>query len=371
MQTKALYIHIPFCDQICSYCVFNKTLKIEKFVDEYMESLVNEIESCRFNFNSIKTIYIGGGTPSSLTINELTLLFECLKNKVDLNKIKEFTFEANPNDLSLELAKFLKSNFVNRISIGVQSFDDDILQFYNRTHRKEDIYQAVQNLKQVGITNINIDLIYGLKKQSLKQIINDIELATQLDIKHISYYALELYENSKLYLDKIDVLCDDDYAEYYKFICEKLKNYGFENYEISNFAKNEKFQSLHNKTYWNFENYFAFGLGASAFIDDRFIEVTKNLSKYNKKEYSYQEEKLSKKDIIEIYIMENLRLRQGIKLNGFSQRFGMKLLEVLDVNNPKISPYIEVDYKFLKIKDEFRYVMNDIVTEIFLLLEGV
>jgi len=287
---KSIYIHIPFCNNICSYCDFNKVFYNKESVSNYLKQLKLEIHN-NYKNEKIKTIYIGGGTPSSLSYTEL----KGLLNITDIfNKTYdcEFTIECNPENMDSQKIGLLKKHGVNRVSIGVQSFNDNILRLLNRNHTKEQVFSLIQNLKSSGIYNINIDLIFGIKGQSLDDIKNDLTEFLKLDIPHLSYYSLILEEHTKLYIDNYQEIDDDIIASQYDFICEYLKKSGYNHYEISNFSKTG-YSSTHNLTYWNNEHYYGFGCGAHGYIDDVRYENTRSITKYIDGKYRLLENNIS------------------------------------------------------------------------------
>ena len=219
---KSVYIHIPFCNSICSYCDFSKVFYNKKIVKKYLEQLKKEIKKY-YNNELVKTIYIGGGTPSSLSYEELN---ELLKITDIFKKVNdcEFTIECNPENMDDTKIDLITKYGVNRVSIGVQSFNENILKILNRNHNREQVFLLIKNLKESGINNINIDLIFGVQNQSLENIKNDLDKFLMLEIPHISYYSLILEEHTKLYVDNYKEVDDDIVAEHYDFICDYLRN---------------------------------------------------------------------------------------------------------------------------------------------------
>ncbi len=281
-SVHSVYIHIPFCDKICSYCDFIKVFYNEKYIEEYLLALEEEINN-NYNGEKIETIYIGGGTPTSLKISELKKLFNILKI-FKLNDNYEFTVECNIESLTKEKLDLLKKNNVNRLSIGIQTFNEKNLKYLNRFHTKEEVFAKIKYAKDIGFNNINIDLIYALKNETLDDLKKDIDLFLELDINHISTYSLIIEPHTKLYIYNENNIDDDLDYEMYKYICKKLKENNFIHYEISNFSK-RGFESKHNLTYWNNLQYYGFGLGASGFINNIRYTNTKNMNKYLNKKF--------------------------------------------------------------------------------------
>ena len=267
MSVKSCYIHIPFCNKICSYCDFAKVNYNKLYIDAYLDSLSHEID-LYYKSEILDTLYIGGGTPSGLEIDELNKLFKILK-KIKLNKTYEFTFECNIESLTEEKLKLLYNNGVNRLSIGIQTLNLKFLKFLNRNHNKESVLNIINLANTIGFNNINVDLIYAIPGETISDLEEDLKFLTSLPITHISTYSLMIEPHTKLYIDNIKNIDQDLDYKMYKFICNYLKNKGFNHYEISNFSK--KHNSKHNLTYWNNEFYYGFGLSSSGFITFPFV----------------------------------------------------------------------------------------------------
>ena len=308
-KIHSLYIHIPFCNKICDYCDFTKLQYFRKFAVSYLEALKDELAS--YNIGKLKTIYVGGGTPTAL---EDDLFLELLQI-IDSYKegVKEYTFEANPESLSLEKIKILKEHGVNRVSLGVQTTNDKILQAVNRDHSFEQVKTAIKNLKEQGIDNINVDLILGLPHTSKKILENDIKNVLSLDIKHISCYGLTVNPHTALFNKGFKEPSGDALRQYYDIVEEILKENGFIHYEVSNWAKSG-YQSEHNLTYWRNEQYYGVGLGASGYIGETRYKDTINLSQYLARAFINEQEKVSSKDKITYQIMLNLRTIEGLDM---------------------------------------------------------
>lgn len=359
-KNKSIYIHIPFCDTICSYCDFCKFIINHDWVKEYLKALNSEIKD-RYKGNLIETIYIGGGTPSSLSISELKELFKILK-QIKMSKTLEFTFECNIESIDYDKLKILYENGVNRLSIGVQTFNKHYLKYLNRNHTKEDVINKIKVAKDIGFKNINIDLIYAIKNQALKELEEDINSLISLDITHISTYSLMIEPNTKLYIEKEKNIDEDLDYEMYKLICEKLKNSGYKHYEISNFAK-EGFESKHNLTYWNNLEYYGFGLGASGYENSVRYDNTKNLNKYIKGEYVGESHKLNKKEILENEFILGFRKIDGINKNEFKKKYSIELKSVDTINKLLNEKKLLENEKNIYINPKYIYVSNDILLE--------
>ena len=305
----SLYIHIPFCNKICDYCDFTKLQYFRKFAVSYLDALKDELAS--YNIGKLKTIYVGGGTPTAL---EDDLFLELLRI-IDPYKegVKEYTFEANPESLSLEKIKMLKEHGVNRVSLGVQTTNDKILQAVNRDHSFEQVKTAIKNLKEQGIDNINVDLILGLPHTSKKILENDIKNVLSLDVKHISCYGLTVNSHTVLFNKGFEEPSGDVLRQYYDIVEDILKENGFIHYEVSNWAK-PGYESEHNLTYWRNEQYYGVGLGASGYVGETRYKDTINLSQYLTRAFISEKEKVSDKDKLTYQIMLNLRTIEGLDI---------------------------------------------------------
>lgn len=318
-NAKALYIHIPFCKNICSYCDFKKIIYNQKIVDEYFESLFFELE--KYKNSKYKSIYIGGGTPSCIDSIHLNKLLNHLSMFYLDKKYKEFTVECNVEDINESFLNILISNKVNRLSIGVQTFNEKYIKICNRKHTKE---MAIDNITLASkyIKNVSIDMIYAFPFQSLKELNQDLDIVCSLPIKHISYYSLLIEPNTIFWNNHMENLSDDIQEEMYTTIYKKLEKYGLKRYEISNFSKNKKYQSFHNKTYWKNEHYDAVGLSASGYTNNIRYTNTYNIEKYIKKSYDYYDKiSLTKEDIMFNEIMLRLRLDEGLDINHFNKKY--------------------------------------------------
>ena len=356
-KCRSAYIHIPFCNTICSYCDFCKFLKNTEWVDKYLIELNKEISST-YKGEVLDTLYIGGGTPTSLDINELNRLFDTLK-LFKLNNTYEFTFECNIESITEEKLKLLKENRVNRISIGVETFNDKHLNFLNRHHTKESTLKTIDLVKKY-FDNINIDLMYAIPGETLKELESDIDILLSLNIPHISTYSLIIEENTKLYIDKTEYIDDELDSDMYTLIIDKLKD--FNHYEVSNFSK-PGFESKHNLTYWNNDNYYGFGCGSSGYIDNIRYDNTRSLTKYLKGEYIYTSNKLSKEETIQNEFILGLRKMKGINKNTFKSKYNIDIKSIDTVNKLLSENKIIEDRDNIFINPKYIYTSNYILEE--------
>ena len=330
MQTKptSAYVHIPFCTQICYYCDFSKVFIKNQPVDSYLEHLIEEYHS--YDIKKLRTLYIGGGTPTALSASQLAFLLEKLTDKLDLSYLEELTIEANPGDLDQEKIAVLKDSPVNRVSLGVQTFNDRMLKQIGRSHLEKDIYENIANLKKAGFDNISIDLIYALPKQTMEDVKTNVAKAIALDIPHMSLYSLIL-ENHTVFMNrmrrgKLPLPKEDLEAEMFDYIIAELEKAGFEHYEISNFSK-PSFESRHNLMYWDNAEYYGIGAGASGYVDGvRYKNhgpIRHYLQAVEAGNARVQEEMLTLKEKMEEEMFLGLRKKSGVSKKRFEEKFGI------------------------------------------------
>ncbi len=319
---SSVYIHIPFCSHICTYCAFTKFFYNKEMVHDYLKGLRKEINE-RYQGETLKTLYIGGGTPSSLTISELKELFDIIKIfKLDTNC--EFTLEVNPENLTLEKIKLFKENKVNRISMGVESTNKKCLDYLGRHHDFTLVKEKIKELREYGFNNINVDLIYALKCETLNDLKRDLDNLLSLNVEHISTYSLMIEDKTILGIKGEKEISEDKDFLMYDLICKTLKENGFWHYEVSNFAK-QNFESRHNLVYWNNLEYYGFGLSSASYIGTKRITNTNNLKKYLKGDYFKEIENLSWKDIISYALILGFRKIKGINKQDFYNKYHVEL----------------------------------------------
>lgn len=316
---RSVYIHIPFCSDICNYCDFCKVYYDSDVVSRYLDALEFEIAK-RYNGEVVSTLYIGGGTPSVLSISELERLFQII-SRFNLDSFLEFTFECNVDSLSYDKMLFLFNHGVNRISLGVQTFNDKFLKFLNRGHCSADVVRVVDDLKRVGFRNISVDLMYAFPGESVSDVSSDLDFLLRLDIPHVSTYSLMIEPHTKFFVDGVLSIDEDLDYEMYRLICDRLRDNGYKHYEVSNFSR-EGFCSRHNLTYWNNFNYYGFGCGASGYIGNVRYDNTRSLNRYLAHDFLWHEDVLSKSDIILNEFILGFRKLDGINISSFSQKYG-------------------------------------------------
>lgn len=354
-KPASLYIHIPFCNSICDYCDFTKLQYFTIFSKPYLKALKEELKS--YNIGELKTIYIGGGTPTCLPDDEFKELLDIIKPYS--NDVIEYTVECNPESLSENKLILMKEYGVNRLSIGVESTNDQILKSINRKHTFNDVINAISEARKFGFDNISLDLILGLPNVSKNMLKKDIENLIALNVDHISCYSLTVHPNTVFYINGIEPLPGDLERELYDLVNEKLKQSGFVHYEISSWSKGK--ESLHNLTYWRNQEYYGCGLGASGYVNGiRYKNVT-NIHSYLKNNYVKEKEEVSYKDCLEYEIMLNLRTRHGLDLELLKDKYGYDLLsnkkeEINDLIEQKLlykkSNFLVATYDGMMILDQ-------------------
>ena len=354
---RGVYIHIPFCNSICSYCDFCKFLHDDKWASAYLTILRREVEKY-YEKDMVKSIYIGGGTPSVLSASNLNKLFEII-SLFNVSNNCEFTFECNVNDINIELLSILKQNGVNRLSIGVESFDKYNLKYLNRKHEREDIIKNVKLAKEY-FDNINVDLIYALPIETIHTLKKDINEILKLDVSHISTYSLIIEPHTAFYNKGIKPIDEELDAKMYEYICNKLSKSGYVHYEVSNFSKVGK-ASIHNLTYWTN----GFGLGAHGYINHVRYENTRNFNKYLETRFRLNEVLISTIEDMENELMLGLRKLEGINIVRFEEKFGVNIYDAFPKLNRVIKEgYVILEDDMLYIKEDKIYVMNEILNMI-------
>lgn len=353
---KHAYIHIPFCKNICSYCDFSKMYYNSKWINLYLDALNNDIKE-NYKNEILDTIYIGGGTPSSLSIDELKKLFLIIKS-LKLNTNYEFTIECNIEDITKEKLMLFKENKINRLSIGVQSFNDKILKYLGRKYNSKIIKEKIKLAKEY-FDNINIDLIYAVNNETIDDLKNDLKEFLKLDISHISCYSLIIEKNTILY-NKNEKYIDEDldrlmYDEINKTLSKK-----YNHYEISNYYK-KGYESKHNLCYWNNKEYYGFGLSAASYINDKRMINTRNFNKYINGITEKEIEKLSIDDKIKYELILGFRKIKGINKKDFLKKYNIDIHELYNIKGLLEKGYLNEDKENIFIANEYIYVSNDIL----------
>ncbi|MFS0780852.1 radical SAM family heme chaperone HemW [Bacillus sp. 1P06AnD] len=336
---KGAYIHIPFCEHICHYCDFNKMFLKGQPVDRYLELLKKEMELtlAKVPTSRLTTIYVGGGTPTSLNEKQLGYLCESVEEVLPFDRDRlEYTFEANPGDLSLEKMKILKEYGVNRISFGVQSFQENLLKVIGRTHKVSEVYDSIEKARKAGFENITIDLMYGLPQQTMQDFKESLQKAFELELPHYSSYSLIVEPKTVFYnlmqKDALRLPTQDAEAEMYELLMDEMEKHGLHQYEISNFAK-AGYESQHNLTYWNNDYYYGFGAGAHGYIVGDRVSNHGPLKKYMTPLEAGELPRLEVHPVpmneqMEEEMFLGLRKIQGVSRETFLKRYKMDMSDV-------------------------------------------
>ena len=359
-DVMSVYIHIPFCNYICSYCDFCKIIYDKRYIKRYLDSLRSEIVS-RYRGEEVKTIYIGGGTPSSLDTQELIMLLDII-SLFNLSSDYEFTIEGNIESINEDKLIIMKKYGVNRISVGVESFNSDIIKLLGRRHTKEEVFDKINLIKRY-IDNINVDIIYGAYSD-ISILKRDISYALELNVNHISAYSLIIEDNTLLKVNGFSYIDEDIDFEMYKYINDTLVSNGYIHYEISNYAK-RGYESRHNLVYWNNDYYYGFGLSSSSYIDNERIVNTKNLSKYLDGEYIATSIIEDINVRMENEVMLGLRKFKGINLDVFRSKYKRDLMDVFNTDDLIRDGYLVIEDNYLRISSEYMYISNEIIVRMF------
>lgn len=325
-----LYIHIPFCIQKCKYCDFN-SYKVKKYEKErFLSDLNKEIELYSDKNLKIDTVFFGGGTPSILTNEEMKIIMDKIKSSFLISDNVEISMECNPGTLNQDKLKFMKNLGINRLSIGLQAIQDDLLNFIGRIHNYEQFEKNYFEARKVGFENINIDLMYNLPNQTFENWKETLNKIVSLNPEHISAYSLILEEGTKLYdmyqNKEFDISDEDEDIKMYEYAIDYLKSNGYNQYEISNYAKSG-YECKHNVIYWKCQNYIGLGPGASGYINNIRYNNETSLDNYNLKLTKNEKpieyfENLTLKDKIEEKIIMGLRMNEGLEFDDFKE-FGI------------------------------------------------
>ena len=338
LRDMGLYVHIPFCKQKCMYCDFPAYQNLQDYYETYVYALVQEIdlwvsEHPESTSKAIDTIYFGGGTPTELSIQQLQMILDKIKNTFTITDDCHMTIESNPGEVNLHyLTKLVKLGF-NRISFGVQTFDDKVLTMLHRSHNGEQAKQAIYDAKEAGFTDINIDLIYGLPRQTLEDIQYNLDIVKDLPINHISTYGLQVEVGTYLYhlvqKNLISIPSETIDESMYDMMMDGLKDLGFERYEISNFAKANSY-SRHNLKYWHYIDYLGFGAGAHSFYDGVRRSNNRNVMPYIQSVDRYimptiDTETITLERAQEDFCFLALRTKWGLDERKFEDKFGVSV----------------------------------------------
>ncbi len=363
-----IYVHIPFCKSKCTYCDFTSFPDKLCFAESYMACVYREMAMRKDELKSMQfdTLYIGGGTPSVIDENYIAMLVVAARKNFNLSDKAEITIEINPGTVSAgKIQKYLKCG-INRFSVGLQSANDKLLADIGRIHNTNDYLACAKLLKGI---NFSADVMIGLRNQTVEDVLKTIETAAYSGAKHISMYALSPEDGTPIYTQYLngELPDPDEVADMYAAGYKKLKELGFERYEVSNFCK-KGYESRHNMNYWKRGEYVGFGVAASSHINNVRLTNTFDLDEYFKCILSghlaaVNREEIDKQGQEEEFIMLALRTAKGLDLQEFARLFGADFLQKYNAAIKKTAEYVEVNDNFLKIKEDYLFVQNSIIVE--------
>lgn len=371
-MVRGVYIHIPFCHQICNYCDFNKFFFHNQPVDEYIESLGKEMALWANDLQKaeIETIFIGGGTPTSLSVDQLDRLLELITTYIPMEHVSEFSSEANPDELTLDKMQKMREFGVNRLSMGVQTFDQDLLKVLGRTHSNDHVYEVINHAKQTDFPSISIDLMYGLPNQTMDQWKASLQEAFRLKIPHISAYSL-LVEPKTIFYNllskgKLSLPGEDLEAEMYGYLLEEMQSHGYIQYEISNFAYVGK-ESKHNLLYWNNDEYIGLGAGAHGYVNGKRYSNHGPIKKYMQTIETGEQPLMMQKEVTNVEKMEEemflgLRKNEGVSLAKFEERYGLTLRDVYGKELDELlqRELLVLENNFVRLTSRGRFMGNEV-----------
>ncbi|MCH4825696.1 MAG: radical SAM family heme chaperone HemW [Planococcus sp. (in: firmicutes)] len=378
-MVKGLYIHIPFCHQICFYCDFNKVYFKDQPVDAYIDSLGKELALWKEQGaldKPLETIFLGGGTPTSLTPLQLEKLLAYIHRYVPMAENLEWTSEANPDELTKDKMQVLFDGGVNRLSMGVQSFDEDLLKRLGRTHNNSDVKRAVDSARQVGFENLSFDLMYGLPGQTMQQWDDTLEQAFAFDMPHFSAYSLIIEPKTVFYnlmtKGKLNTVTEDLEADMYEKLMNEMDKRGLKQYEISNFARPGQ-ESHHNLLYWDNVEYIGVGAGAHGYVDGVRYSNAGPLKKYMSPLDEGERPILSTHEVpphekMEEEMFLGLRKTAGVSLNHFQTKFQKPMQDVYgSILDKEIAQgNLEIVSGFIRLTRKGRFVGNEVFQQFLL-----
>ncbi len=354
-----IYIHIPFCVRKCKYCAFFSVADRADLFQAYVDALCKEI-TLRAEPTTVETIYIGGGTPTVLNVNHIARIIDAVHKNFSVAPTVEITVEANPGTVDRNYLVALRSSGVNRLSLGVQSFDDRLLRSIGRIHTARQAIDIVNDAKNI-FDNVSVDLIYGLPHQSLDDLRRSIDLTKKLDVEHVSCYGLEIEEGTEFFRlqaeGRLELPSEELDADMYDFVTTELPRLGWRRYEISNFAK-RGFESRHNLGYWSDAKYIGLGAGASSYDRSERRMNVENVVEYidginGGRDVSILEETITRKVAIEEFFFLGLRKADGINRNHFQKKFDTSIENIFGNVIDKLSSdgLIAVDENHIRLTE--------------------
>lgn len=374
MKKLGLYIHIPFCKKKCLYCDFPSYGSMEKYMVDYAKALSIEIKD-KCKGKKFNTIFIGGGTPSYLSMEAWKILKETL-NGVNKYEDCEFTVECNPGSFDKDKLEIIKAAGANRISIGLQACQDELLAKLGRIHSFDEFLKSFEMARNIGFKNINVDLMFAIPEQSFSQWKESLKKISELGPEHISCYSLIVEEGTPFYKmnkeGKLILPEEDTEVKMYNFTVEFLKNIGYKQYEISNFAKEHK-ECMHNLIYWSMDEYIGCGASAHSYFNNVRNKNERNVKKYIEKiisgeDASVQKHENSTKDSIEEFMFLGLRKTNGISISDFKSKFNVNIYDIYGsvINKYKGLGLIKVDHDKVFLSEKAVHISNTIMSDFIL-----
>lgn len=375
MKKVGLYVHIPFCIQKCYYCDFTSYVSNDEVINIYINNLIKEIGMISNIIRDYKiiSIFIGGGTPSILSREQLSLILNSIYRELNVSKNIEITLESNPGTLSKDKLSYIYQIGINRLSIGLQSSNDNTLKRIGRIHTWNEFLIQYKYARDVGFQNINIDLIYSLPGEKMKDWKRTISSVIELNPEHISAYSLKIEENTKFYnlyeKKQLPIPSEEEDRTMYHYGIELLKTWGYYQYEISNFCK-KGFECTHNKLYWDNEEYIGIGVSSHSYLNSRRFSNTRSLKQYSqdlrngKLPTDYEEFKTKKDEIFETMFL-GLRQNKGIEIKKFNDRFGVNPMDIYKSQIEKLIKLnlLVINDGFIKLTKYGRDVSNQVFLE--------
>jgi len=365
-RIKSLYVHFPFCTKFCPYCDYPKTLYDKDLIDPYFKSLSFDLESMDIDKNSLTTIYFGGGTPNALPLAKLLSFSKEVSKYLNKKEEYEWTIEMNPELVTEEYLIAIKKTGINRISLGVQTFNDTQLLLLGRKITEKEAIQKIQLVKK-HFDNYSIDLIYGLPKDERDTLIDNLKIAQRLRIPHLSFYPLTIHENTPYFKLGVQELSEENYALFTTTINHVLFGYRYKHYEITNYALSKEKFGRHNSVYWTGDEYFAIGLGAHGYVKSVRYHKSDNMQSYLENPIKrYDERKINKKERIEEFFLLNLRTSMGISYSLFRERFGQDIPRkvLARINQPKTKEMLLITNDGFSVREEYFSILDHIVLKI-------
>jgi len=368
-----LYIHIPFCKQACYYCDFHFSTNLS-YQSQMISSITNEIEwqKAYLNHEIIDSIYFGGGTPSILEITEMKKLLKTIESHYEISAKPEITLEANPDDLSMEKLREIKAIGINRLSIGIQSFNDKTLHFLHRAHNSTEAINCIKRARESGFDNLSIDLIFSIPGQSIADLANDISRAINLHPEHISVYSLTI-EGKTVFGNwqkkgKFIQLSDEESAKQFDLIISRLEENSFEQYEISNFCRDKKY-AQHNTSYWKNVNYLGVGPGAHSFNGkSRQFNISNNhtyMKSIQERKIPFEVEVLNVQSLANEYLLTSLRTKWGCDLEKLQTEYKYSLEKNQKMNQWIEEQFIYKDKNMLYLTKKGKFLADEIIADLF------